>query len=206
MARKKKTKKKRPDYAAMPELRDIASTHPGKFAESTPKIWGILNTLCQSAKVYLEVGSWAGATASAAKHKNKHLRAIAIDDLSRQTKNEKTKHIEKLKESARHYGFELVTEDYKQALPRLTEEGLKVDVYLYDGPHTAKDQYEGLALADPMINKDGTIIVDDANWKVTQDGTALFCEEYGWKVVFERLTEANGSPDYWNGIQILKRK
>lgn len=215
MPRKKRTTTKKksaskkpapPQYDMMPELTDIADHFPGKFAESTPQIWGIINTLCKDAKVYLEVGSWAGATAAAAKHKNKHLRALAIDNLSRQEDKGKTGHIEKLKYMAKYYAFELVVEDYKEALPRLTEEGLEVDVYLYDGPHTEVDQYEGLALADPMLNKDGTIIVDDANWEVTKKGTEKFCEEYNWEVVFERLTPANGSPDYWNGIQILKRK
>lgn len=204
--RSRKKKKPEIDYEAIPPLEGIADRFPSKFAESTPRIWGIINHLCKTAKVYVEVGSWAGATASAAKHKNKHLTAYAIDDLSKQTENGKDEHISRLKDNARHFGFKLIAEDYKEVLPRLIAVGLEIDVYLYDGPHTAQDQYDGLALAQPMLNKDATILVDDANWDYVRDATDKFCKEFDWEVVFEKLTKKNGSPDYWNGIQILKRK
>jgi hypothetical protein len=45
------------------------------------------------------------------------------------------------------------------------------NVYLFDGPHSDKDQYDGLVLATPALTREFILIVDDWNWEPVRRGS-----------------------------------
>ena len=46
------------------------------------------------------------------------------------------------------------------------------NVYFFDGPHTAQDQYDGLVSALPALEEQFVLIVDDWNWAQVREGTS----------------------------------
>jgi hypothetical protein len=53
----------------------------------------------------------------------------------------------------------------------------KFNVYLFDGPHDAKDQRDGVILAQPALDDQFIMIVDDWNWEAVREGTFLGIRE-----------------------------
>lgn len=185
-------------------LHTLSDRFQGKDAMSTPHIWGLINKLCKGKRVYLEVGSWQGATLCAAAYNNPNMICIGVDNFADPDKRERN--AAALWNNARYFGnILLYPDDFRKALKRLAEGNLKVDVYLFDGPHMAEDQRDGLEMALPMLHDDSIIIVDDANWGQVREETEGFCDRHGWEVIFERYTVANGSPDWWNGVMVLAK-
>jgi len=41
----------------------------------------------------------------------------------------------------------------------------KFNVYLFDGPHSYKDQFDGVMLAEPALDEIFVLVVDDWNWE-----------------------------------------
>jgi len=186
-----------------------------KEAMSTPRIWAVIDHFAGLGDNYLEVGSWCGATLRAAALGNQDTRCIGVDNFSfgahKRTPEQHAKRTEWQREALERNVGELsnvafIDGDYRTALLHLSLEGYSCDTYLFDGPHTPKDQYDGLEMALPMLTPDATIIVDDWNWKDVEVPTRMFCDVHGWEVVFEKKTLRNGSPDWWNGLAVLKRK
>ena len=73
------------------------------------------------------------------------------------------------------------------------------NVYLFDGPHDAIDQYKGLALAQPCLEDRFVFIVDDWNWARVRDGTLAAIAKCELSVLYAaaiRTTDNNGSPEH----------
>jgi hypothetical protein len=123
---------------------------------------------------YLEVGSWIGSTACSAMVGNK-LSLTCIDNWSQfdGKKDIFLKNIEKCINS--EINFKLVEMDFREV--DYTSIG-KFSVYLFDGPHTEKDQYDGIRLALPALDETFTLIVDDWNWEQVQNGTIQAINEF----------------------------
>jgi hypothetical protein len=58
------------------------------------------------------------------------------------------------------------------------------NIYLFDGPHSAQDQYDGLAMALPAVDKQFVFIVDDWNWDRVRIGTNAAIKRCGLKVLY----------------------
>jgi hypothetical protein len=115
---------------------------------------------------YLETGSLKGSTVCAAMFNNK-LKARCIEswhwpehrpDFIKNTGSIVTDDID----------FALIESDFRAV--NYSDIG-KYNVYLFDGPHSARDQYDGVYLAQPALDDTYVLIVDDWNWKEVQQGT-----------------------------------
>jgi hypothetical protein len=92
------------------------------------------------------------------------------------------------------------------------------DVYLFDGPHSAQDQYDGIALALPACARRFVLIVDDWNWLGPRVGTMQALQRLNLKVhhTIEVRTTLDNTPgstfgpssDWHNGyfIGVLERR
>ena len=88
----------------------------------------------------------------------------------------------------------------------------KFNIYLFDGPHEERDQYDGLALAVPCLEKQFVFIVDDWNWERVRSGTFAAIQKCNLSVLFSaeiRTTLNNSHPavagkdsDWHNGYYI----
>ena len=115
---------------------------------------------------YLETGSLKGSTVCAAMYGNR-LKATCIEswhwpehrpDFFANTDSVRTSDVD----------FTLVESDFRAV--DYTGIG-KYNVYLFDGPHSARDQYDGVYLAQPALDDTYILIVDDWNWPDVRNGT-----------------------------------
>jgi hypothetical protein len=83
----------------------------------------------------------------------------------------------------------------------------KFDIYLFDGPHHEKDQYDGIELVLPALDETFTLIVDDWNWKEVRDGTNRALNDLGINTHCSITIKTNDNPvntasDWHNGYFI----
>ena len=60
----------------------------------------------------------------------------------------------------------------------------KFNIYLFDGPHSKQDQYDGVTFALPALDDQFVFIVDDWNWQGVRDGTHEAIAASGLRVLF----------------------
>lgn len=140
---------------------------------------------------YLEIGVHAGSTLCSAISKNKVV-AFAIDNWS-QFGGPSQKfffHLSRFKEKEATVSFwdrDFRSVDYSNLG--------KFNIYLFDGPHSAADQRDGVVLAQPALDDCFIMIVDDWNWAVVREGTFRGIREAGLDIGYfaEIRTTLDGS-------------
>ncbi len=159
---------------------------------------------------YLEVGAWAGSTLCSAIHGNK-VRAVVIDDWRGRWEEWK-------------WLFELNLNRFQTpaADVRVIESDFravdfagigKFDVYMFDGPHEEKDQYDGVRMAQPALTDEFVLIVDDWNWYPVREGTMTAIRDCGLNILYVQeirttLDESHATlpgrkSDWHNGVCVL---
>jgi hypothetical protein len=125
---------------------------------------------------YLEVGSWAGSTACSAIYGNKVEKIRCIDNWSEfgGPKDRFMAHIDQAMSPDISFGF--IESDFRQV--NYKDLG-KFNLYLFDGPHSEQDQFDGVAIAQPALDDHYILIVDDYNWKDVRDGTLRALKHFG---------------------------
>ncbi len=116
---------------------------------------------------YLEVGSWAGSTATAALFGDR-VRAVCIDNWSlfggpKEAFQENMRRVVDDRIDFRFIESDFRTVDFASVG--------RFNVYLFDGPHEEIDQYDGVVLAQPALEPNYLLIVDDWNWRAVRNGT-----------------------------------
>ncbi|MBV8457730.1 MAG: class I SAM-dependent methyltransferase [Acetobacteraceae bacterium] len=165
---------------------------------------------------YLEVGVWAGSTLCSAIAGN-GVRAVAIDNWSK-FGGPRERCLENLTRFGTISDVRLVECDFRKV--PFEDQG-RFNVYLYDGPHSAEDQYDGLVLALPSLDAEFVFIADDWNWAEVRKGTRSAIERLGLEIVYAievRTTTNDSHPphcgfdaketDWHNGyfIAVLKKQ
>jgi hypothetical protein len=117
---------------------------------------------------YLEVGAWMGSTFCSAIHNNT-VRAFAIDNWVQFDGPTHAFLANVARNCSKNVRINLLTEDFRKV--RFNTIG-KFNVYMFDGPHEARDQFDGLYLAQPALTDEYVFIVDDWNWDRVRDGTS----------------------------------
>lgn len=129
----------------------------------------LINNLIEAMKNprYLEVGSWAGSTACAAIYGNQ-LTAVCIDNWAEfgGPKDTFLNNVNVVKNE--YVNFKFIESDFRKV--DYSQIG-KFNVYMFDGPHEEKDQYDGVVVAQPALDDLYTLIVDDWNWPAVRQGT-----------------------------------
>lgn len=170
------------------------------------KVWGLINYVAKKGEVYLEVGSYRGASLVAAAHNNPNTKCIGIDNFEKFNKDGTNEAI--LKEAIKGYdNAEYIKGEYIEVMRKLAADGLKIDCFFYDGPHDRVSVSNGLEHADLMLSESGYIIVDDTNWKEVADAVIDFCKGCSFEIIFQQKAKFQGdAKGWWNGVQVLKRK
>jgi hypothetical protein len=73
------------------------------------------------------------------------------------------------------------------------------NVYMFDGPHSEQDQYDGVAISQPALDDRFTLIVDDYNDPNVQRGTQNAIQALGLTVETS-LEIIETYSDYWMEI------
>jgi hypothetical protein len=56
------------------------------------------------------------------------------------------------------------------------------NIFLFDGPHEESDQYDGIMVARPALEKSFVLIVDDWNWRQVRLGTFRAIRDAGYSI------------------------
>lgn len=129
---------------------------------------------------YLEIGSWKGSTACSAIFENNAV-VTCIDNWS-QFGNVKTEFVENIDKCCNsNINFKLYENDFKNIDYHSIG---NYNLYFFDGPHSEKDQYDGLKYAYPCLDSTFILIVDDWNWNETRTGTLNAIEELNIEILY----------------------
>jgi hypothetical protein len=142
---------------------------------------------------YLEVGSWAGSTACAAMYGNAG-KILCIDNWSEfgGPKDQFISNINAAKNP--RIDFQFIEQDFRSV--DYSSIG-SFNVYLFDGPHEYKDQYDGLMMAQPALDREFIFIVDDWNWERVRQGTFSAIKDSKLVIVSSieiKTSQTNGTP------------
>ena len=198
--------------AAVSESIDFtASLLPHTVAHATGmsgrRFRAFLNYLvgCIPSCVYLEIGTWRGATLRAAIHRNEGARGIAIDNWSEFA----GPRAEFIASMAGYSNWQLIdgdfrTVDYAAVGP--------VNVFFYDGGHAEEDQYDGVILPQRALADQHVMIIDDWNWPYVREATYRALADLGSTIVHqievrtaldgEHPATSNEQSDWHNGCLI----
>jgi Methyltransferase domain len=116
---------------------------------------------------YLEVGVWKGSTLCSAIDQNP-VSALAIDNWSQfgGPAQDFLTNLARFKHGACRVSF--LENDFRRV--DFASIG-SFNVYLFDGPHSAANQEAGIVLAQPALDNQFVLIVDDWNWIQVREGT-----------------------------------
>lgn len=147
---------------------------------------------------YLEVGSYAGSTAASALFGNK-VRALCIDNWS-EFDGPKGQFLVNLSSvQTPDVDFSYIENDFR--LVDYSAIGV-FNVYLFDGPHTEQDQYDGVRMAMPVLENCFVLIIDDWNWAAARLGTYRAIRDAGCSILCSievRTTTDNSHPHQKGG-------
>ena len=175
---------------------------------STPAIRRLIFNLLASEKPvnYLEVGAYCGGTACAAISQDNVL-AMIFEDSSQPFGAEDV--IGQLKENlaktklGQGTGYTLVEQDFFEFDPYQGQ----VDVFFYDGEHSAEKQERALTTMAPMLADYSIFIVDDFDWPQVRSGTEAALEVVSEQFeVIGRWELSDGRPDgplWHNGFAVF---
>jgi hypothetical protein len=116
---------------------------------------------------YLEIGSWAGSTACAAMFGNR-TKVTCIDNWQEFGGPKDAFFAATDAARSPDVDFSFIESDFRKV--DFGQLG-KFNVYLFDGPHSYTDQYDGIWMAQPALESLYVQIVDDWNWPEVRNGT-----------------------------------
>lgn len=172
---------------------------------SSAKNRHFLNNLCSLPNTnYLEIGVWNGSTFVAALYGNGSniVNATAIDDWSefgepREFFLQNCKCLEGAK-------YKL----YEQNCFSINKAAVfnsPINIYFYDGGHTAYDQELAFTYFDDIFAPVFIAVVDDWNHIDVQIGTSKAFKKLGYTVLYEQVLPARFNQDrllWWNGLYV----
>jgi len=185
-------------------LANVLKQVPGMATENKLALLNAAVGALGENEVYVEVGCYKGASIVGAATGNPHARIFACDNFSQ---------FDGVAEALRH------TLDAHTAPGQVTFHDLdfrsffinapwrpaRIGAYFYDGGHSFRDQYDGVALALPWLADDAVIIVDDTNKRAARSANQLVARAVsGFELILDLRTAGNHSPTWWNGIQVYR--
>lgn len=182
---------------------------------TTPSTMHMINFAVQcldAGEVYLEAGTWRGATFIGALLGN-DAQGYAIDN---DTMNEHDRDDTRLssvvwRENVERWGVGDRAHYIDGTIPEVWTRknltgGKKVGAYLFDGDKATPDAaYEGLKGVVPYLARQALILVDDANTPQIRQAVYMFCHYHADKAVklHDMPTPMNCWPSFWNGIMTI---
>ena len=173
---------------------------------SSPKVRHLLNNLCSAKNTsYLEIGCWKGATwiSSLYGNRDKISNAIAVDNWSEFGGPFDQFVSNSLRFLSDHQQYPLYSKDcFSLSLDVFSK---PVNVYFYDGDHSAWSQENAFVYYNDVLNSVFVAVVDDWNYEPVQKGTRLAFKNLGYEVLFERILPASYTGDesqWWNGLYV----
>ena len=193
---------------------------------TSQRVLNFINALSKKSNHYLEVGSFHGATASAALLDNK-IKVSCVDnwqiqqqpqrddlELPSNSKEEFIKNIKSVKGNNDVIVFDC-------DLFEVNTDSIKdVDIFFYDGPHDLQTTRDALIYYSKTFADTCICIFDDANWEGVVQGanegiksisnwrfppSDVKLQKAGLKVLYDKkmLNDVEDKQNWWNGLYIV---
>lgn len=170
---------------------------------SSPKVRRLLNRLCsQPGASYLEIGVHTGSTLIPALYGNQAA-ATAIDDWSLMGAEIRKGLDSNLRRFLPKRKINLIEADCFTIDPIMV--GQSINVYFYDGDHSAKAQYKAITYFAPILASRFILLVDDCNWEEPREQTKRALVDLHYTVVKSWLLPGAYNGDqagWWNGLYV----
>lgn len=178
---------------------------------TSPRVQALLNTLAKSSNVYLELGTYLGATTAAALSGNR-LKAYLVDlweeDLQPAEaelglpQNSKAEFLENIDLYIGKNEIEVIQGDFF----KIDTSNIKnVDLMFYDGPHDVESTKNIVLKYADSLAETAVLVFDDANWNDVIIGAEAGIAEAGLVKLYSKKL-LNGIEDkamWWNGLYIV---
>src|SRR5262249_37950847 len=199
-------------YGFLRRLVDPCPTVLGMTAPKNQKLLRLAFSCLGTEEAYLEVGTYQGKTLISALLGNPHRPAYACDNFSEFAGPDSRAILNRnLARSGLAGRATFLDADFRSVLrPDVIPH--RVGLYLYDGAHDEPSQYDGIALAEPLLADEALVLVDD--WRQAPDsgshaqaGTrrAIAASRHEWQVCYELPARWNGDLEmWWNGMAVLR--
>jgi predicted O-methyltransferase YrrM len=147
---------------------------------------------------YLEIGIFRGATLCAAISNNK-VHATGVDNWSEYGGKATEFYINLAAFKGPDAKVTVIEQDFRTV--NYAALG-SFNVGFYDGPHQAKDQYDGARLIVEALEPQAVLLIDDWNWPDVRTGTMNALHDTGAHIDFavDLRTTLDGSFPTWSGI------
>ena len=185
-------------------LSHILSEIPGMATENKLRLLNCAVASLDQGEVYVEVGCYKGASLVGASASNPHARIFACDNFSqfdgaadalRRTLDAHT--------APGQVTFHDL--DFRDFLAAAPWGPARIGAYFYDGGHSFRDQYDGVALALPRLTDDALVIIDDTNKRAARSANHLVARALPcFELLLDLRTPRNHSPTWWNGVQVFR--
>ena len=191
-------------YPADRSLSHILGEIPGMATENKLRLLNCAVASLEQGEVYVEVGCYKGASLVGAAASNPHARIFACDNFSQ---------FDGAADALRrtldaHTAPGQVTfhdMDFRDFLAAAPWRPARIGAYFYDGGHSFRDQYDGVALALPRLADDALVIIDDTNKRAARSANGLVARALpSFELVLDLRTPRNHSPTWWNGVQVFR--
>ena len=185
-------------------LAHILDEIPGMATENKLKLLNCAVAALDDAEVYVEVGCYKGASIVGAASSNPRARIFACDNFSqfdgaaaalRRTLDAHT--------APGQVSFHDL--DFREFFSAAPWAPARIGAYFYDGGHSFRDQFDGVALALPHLADDALVIIDDTNKREARSANKLVAANVpGFELLLDLRTPRNHSPTWWNGVQVFR--
>lgn len=172
---------------------------------SSPKVWHLLNNLCANVNSYMEVGCFKGSTMLAALYENP-VYAFAIDNFMMEPKTR-----DKFFDNTKDAKFEFYEGDcFSSDLRKIKQ---PIELYFYDGSHTAEAQYKALTYFAGCLAEEFIYVCDDWDLSKMKTCSLSAIKDLGYRLVemHELKGHTAGSLEarksgWWGGIGVMRVK
>ena len=185
-------------------LSNILKQVPGMATENKLALLNAAVGALGENEVYVEVGCYKGASIVGAARGNPGARMFACDNFSQfDGVAEALRHTLEAHTAPGQVTFHDL--DFRSFFTNAPWRPARIGAYFYDGGHSFRDQYDGVALALPYLADDAIIIVDDTNKRAARSANQLVARAVpGFELILDLRTAGNHSPTWWNGIQVYR--
>jgi hypothetical protein len=171
----------------------------------------LITNLSDISNNYLEIGSFLGATASAALHSNKLSSATFIDNWKQNIQpqngqilpnNRKESFLNNIQSINSKTKIEVIDSDLFEVD---TSNIRDIDFVFYDGPHDPETTYNAVLRFKDCLCEESILLFDDANWKGVVDGARQGIIDSGYGILFEKiwLNDEESKEQWWNGFYLV---
>jgi predicted O-methyltransferase YrrM len=189
---------------------DLMAEVPNLAEENNLALVNLAASLLDPAELYLELGTYMGASLIAAMRGNEGRRFVAVDNFGFGPLEVSGRRLpaasrDALEANLARFGASSAEIVEGEALDVL-ERGVPgpVGVFYYDAAHDYESQLRSLQLVEPSLADEALLLVDDSDWEqVDRAIRDYLAGQPRARLLLKIEGAAAGRPQWWDGVSVL---